>query len=240
MNWYEQCAVVIPCLNEERTIGALARQARRHVKRVYVVNDGSTDGTAREARRSGAEVLEHETSRGKGRSLETGLTRAYADGFKWALCMDGDGQHDPSEIPAFLQAAEGESPNLIIGNRIGRENSMPWVRRIVNAWMSARLSKLCGVELPDSQCGFRMLELESWSRLTLQAASFEIESEMLLQSLRAHHRIVFVPIQTLYGRERSKIRPARDSARWLRWYFRARKELKKPRLSPALAHDLSN
>lgn len=232
--------MVIPCLNEERSIGALTRAAQCFVKRVYVVNDGSTDSTGSEARQNGAEVLDHATPRGKGRSLEAGLTRAYADGFKWAICMDGDGQHDPAEIPHFLQTAETNLPHLIIGNRIGREKSMPCVRRWVNAWMSARLSKLCAVGIPDSQCGFRMVELESWSKLSLQASAFEIESELLLQSLRAHYRIVFVPIKTVYGQERSKIRPIRDSIRWFRWYFRARRELKKPFLRSTLVHDLSN
>ena len=110
----------------------------------------------------------------------------------------------------------------------------------MNRWMSARLTRLAGIDLPDSQCGFRLVELEPWSRMSFNAPRFEIESEMLLRFIGAHQRIAFVSIATVYGQEQSKIRPWRDSIRWFKWYFQARKEMKKIAIRPELAHDLSN
>ena len=97
---------------------------------------------------------------------------------------------------------------------------MPWLRRCVNRWMSARLSSLAGQTLPDSQCGFRLLRLDAWAGLRLETARFEIESEMTLAFAAAGHVIRFVPIQVIYKTEHSKINPFADTVRWLRWWRR--------------------
>src|ERR1043166_2654612 len=91
--------------------------------------------------------------------------------------------------------------------------------------MSRRLERLAECALPDSQCGFRLMDLGAWSKLTLETRHFEIESELLLAFAEAGHRIEFVPIQVIYKNEASKIHPLRDSARWLRWW------IVRPRLS---------
>src|SRR4029079_11551129 len=115
--------------------------------------------------------------------------------FAWALLMDGDGQHAPSDIPAFLACAETTGAAQIIGNRMRQAKEIPWVRRHVNRWMSRRISRLTGVDLPDSQCGFRMLKLAPWERLNLEAAHFVIESELLTRFVAAGEVVEFVPIQ---------------------------------------------
>src|SRR5712692_11391577 len=91
MDWSARCAVVIPCLNEAGTIGSLVRKVRRQLPSVIVVDDGSTDETGKRAEAAGAEVVRHETTRGKGAALASGWQRAQARGFLWALNMDGDG-----------------------------------------------------------------------------------------------------------------------------------------------------
>jgi glycosyltransferase involved in cell wall biosynthesis len=238
VNWSEQCAGIIPCLNEAAALDGLLKGLAKHLHRIYVVDDGSRDGTGRIARANGAVVIRHDSTRGKGLSLEAGLTRAYADGMSWGLCLDGDGQHEPADIPKFFEMAERSGAALIIGNRMGATKSMPWIRRWVNRWMSARLSGLCQMDLPDSQCGFRLLNLEAWSGLNLRAAHFEIESEMLVRFVTGRHAVKFVSIQTKYGQESSKIRPVPDSARWLRWYFQTRRKMGGRAARPKLAHDL--
>ena len=90
MRWNEQCAVIIPCLNEAASIGLLVRQVRQVLPAVMVVDDGSSDDTANEATLSGAEVIQHPRNRGKGAALATGLRHAREKGFAWALLMDGD------------------------------------------------------------------------------------------------------------------------------------------------------
>src|SRR6185369_14265889 len=158
-NGRTDCAAVIPCFNEESTISELVNDVLRHVKKVIVVDDGGTDRTADLARRAGAEVLQHANNRGKGAALRTGWARARALGFQWALTLDGDGQHSPKDIPAFFQRLDESSAALVVGNRMLNPVSMPWVRRVVNRWMSRKLSRAVGRDLFDSQCGFRLINL---------------------------------------------------------------------------------
>ncbi len=225
MNWPAECAVVIPCLNEEATIGQLVGEVRRFLPVVFVVDDGSTDGTAGFAEMAGAEVLRHPINGGKGAALQTGWRKARERGFQWALAMDGDGQHSAEDIPAFLETAERSRAALVVGNRMGEAARMPWLRYAVNRWMSRRLSQAANRALPDSQCGFRLMNLEAWSALPITATHFEIESEVLLAFLAGGQAVEFVPIRVIYKRERSKIHPWQDTVRWFRWWRRARKKL---------------
>jgi len=223
MDWQAACAAVIPCLNEEAAIGPLVEAVRRHVSTVLVVDDGSTDATADRARAAGAILLANAAGPGKGAALRTGWQHAYQHQFQWALTMDGDGQHSAEDIPALIQCAERTSASLICGNRMDQAFRMPLVRRWVNRWMSRRLSILTGQSLPDSQCGFRLMDLQHWARLPVRTCHFEIESEVLFLFAQAGFPICFVPIATVYKQEQSKIHAWRDSLRWLRWYRQARR-----------------
>jgi glycosyltransferase involved in cell wall biosynthesis len=223
MNWRQSCIGLIPCLNEEAAIGPVVVGVHQYIDRILVVDDGSSDGTARTARANGAEVLQHPVPMGKGGALADGFRRARDEGFAWALTLDGDGQHAPGDIPKFFRAAEESQAALIVGNRMSSAQSMPAVRRWVNQWMSRRLSRLAGRELPDSQCGFRLVRLDAWNRLNLHTRHFEIESEMLMGFIKAGHEVVFVPVEVIYKSEQSKIHPLRDTIRWFRWLRSARK-----------------
>jgi glycosyltransferase involved in cell wall biosynthesis len=162
-------------------------------------------------------VVRHPINKGKGAALRTGLEQARHLGFGWALIMDGDGQHAPSDIPRFLEQAAATGAPLVIGNRMHNPERMPWLRRQVNRWMSHRLSRLAGRELPDTQSGFRLIQLEPWSKLGLHAQRFEVESEYLMTFVKAGLDVTFVPIDVIYKAEQSKIHPVRDTWRWFRW-----------------------
>lgn len=209
--------MIVPCRNEARFIAPLVREIRALLPRVIVVNDASTDATATEAVNAGAEVIAHESARGKGAALRTGWDHARTHGFTWALCMDGDGQHAAADISKFLDCAERTEASLVVGNRMEEAHKMPRFRRAVNRWMSRKLSTLAGQDLPDSQCGFRLLRLAALERINLRATQFEIESEQLLAFIAAGERVEFVPVQVIYRAERSKIHPWRDTLRWFRW-----------------------
>ena len=218
MKWPQNCAAVIPCLNEAGTIGPLVDQVRRHLSTVLVVDDGSTDDTATQAKQAGARILRHSANQGKGAALRTGLRAAREAGFAWALTLDGDGQHKPEDIPEFLRCATETQSACVIGNRMHDAKAIPWLRRVVNRWMSRRLSRLAEVALPDSQCGFRLINLEAWAGLRLETEHFEVESEMLLAFLAAGHRVEFVPIQVIGRGPHSSIQPLTDTVRWFRWW----------------------
>jgi glycosyltransferase involved in cell wall biosynthesis len=222
VDWPKTCAVVVPCLNEAAAIGNVVAAVRNTLPSVIVVDDGSTDATGEVARTSGATVLRHDRPSGKGAALRTGWKRALDDGFSWVLSMDGDGQHAPEDIPKFLERGHQNDVALVSGNRMDRTDAMPFVRRYTNRFMSWQLSRIAGVPLPDSQCGFRLMRLDCWARLPICTDCFEIESEVLLQFARAKLGIGFVPIQVIYAKEKSKIRPVRDTLRWWRWLKTAR------------------
>lgn len=217
----DNCGVVIPCHNEADSIAGVVRRVRVQLPRVLVVDDGSTDATGDQARAAGAGVLRQPVRSGKGAALAAGWTAAAAAGWEWVLLMDGDGQHLPEES-AVLLAAAGPLHPLIIGNRLQTPWAMPPLRRVINRWMSRRLSGLAGVALPDSQCGYRLAHLPTLLRLGLATRHFEIESEMCVAFARAGLDITFVPVTASYGPERSKICPLIDAWRWARWYLRAR------------------
>ncbi len=205
-------------------IGTLVRRLRPHLPTVLVVDDGSTDGTAAAAESAGATVLRHPSRQGKGAALATAWRWAGEKGFAWALMLDGDGQHVTEDVPVFLSEAAQDQASLIVGNRMDTPGAMPWLRRWANRWLSARLSELAGVELPDSQCGFRLAHLPTLRGLALRTRHFEIESEMCVAFARAGQRIAFVPVQARYAGECSKISPLRDYWRWWRWYQAMRGE----------------
>lgn len=214
---------VVPCLNEARTIGALVPRLLAHVRDVLVIDDGSYDETGRLASLAGARVIRYDTPQGKGAALTTGWNAAREAGAQWALLLDGDGQHDPDDAPRLFAAATA-GIHLVVGNRMPDAQAMPFVRRYTNRWMSRRISTLAGREIPDSQCGYRLVHLPSLQKVGLRSRCFEIESEMIVAFARAGLGIASAPIQVLYRGERSKISPIRDTIRWFRWYVAARRE----------------
>lgn len=222
MDLKNRCVAVIPCCNEATHIGAVVTGVRRHVSKIIVVDDGSTDATAQQAAAAGATVLRHVANCGKGAALQTGWNYVGKLGFDWLLLLDGDGQHAPADIPEFFSGAEKSGAALVVGNRMGNSAAMPWLRRLVNRWMSRRISRLTGATLPDSQCGFRLAHLETLLRLPIAVNRFEIESEMLVAFLAAGHKVEFMPVQTIYKNRRSQIRPLADAGRWLRWRWTQR------------------
>jgi glycosyltransferase involved in cell wall biosynthesis len=217
MDWKRQCAAVIPCFNEAAHIGAVVADVKKFLPNVIVVDDGSTDATAGTAKNSGAKILSLKKNAGKGAALHAGWKFAGELGFNWVLMLDGDGQHAADDIPKFFESAEKANAALVVGNRMENPGAMPWLRRKVNLWMSKRISRLTGAELPDSQCGFRLAHLETLLNLPVAADHFEIESEMLVAFLAAREKINFVPVRTIYKNQASKIRPFADTIRWLRW-----------------------
>jgi glycosyltransferase involved in cell wall biosynthesis len=229
-----QTAAVIPAYQDEKHIGDIVRRTREQLDHVLVIDDGSTDQTSQRAREAGAEVIAHDQNLGKGEAIKTGLRHLFAAAspssggldreVTWVSLLDSDGQHLPEEIDRFLSAAAfAARPTFLIGNRMNNLTGMPFIRRVVNRYMSKRISRLCGQEIPDTQCGFRMVDRQLVPELLSGGNRFEYETEVLIIASRKGYRIESVPITTVYSDQVSKIHPLRDALRFFNLMWRYRK-----------------
>lgn len=215
-------AALIPAYNEASTIGEVVRGLRPFVSRVLVVDDGSSDGTADEARAAGAGVVAHSTNLGKGHAVRTGLARVLIGDTTHVLLLDGDMQHLPQEAPRLLDAALATGADVVIGERRFDPAGMPASRYHANRIGSRALSGFVGVPIKDTQCGFRLFRAETLRKMRLSARGYDIETEMLIKLRRLGGRVASVPVSAVYSDRRSKLRPIRDTTRtcFLAVYYR--------------------
>ena len=217
-------AAIIPAYREEKHVGDVVRRTRQQLDHVLVVDDGSSDKTAQRAREAGAEVIVHNQNRGKGEAIKTGLRHWLDRQFIHVIILDADGQHLPEEIDRFIAAAvQAGDHSFFLGNRMNNLTGMPFVRRAVNRYMSNRISRICRQKIPDTQCGFRMLDRQLIPELLDGGNRFDYETEMLIIASRKGYRIESVPITTVYSDEVSKIHPARDTIRFFKLMRRYRR-----------------
>jgi glycosyltransferase involved in cell wall biosynthesis len=217
-----RAAAIIPAFNEERSIAHVVDGIRRSVAHVLVVDDGSTDETRLRAEAAGAEVVTHAANAGKGHAVRTGIARVLAQDFTHVLLLDGDMQHLPQEASLLLAAAEETGADAVLGERRFFREQMPASRYHANRLGSRVLSWFVGVPLRDTQCGFRVFRTDALRHVKLNASGYEIETEMLVKIRRRGGRISSVPVTAVYGNERSKLRPVRDTTRtcFLAVYYR--------------------
>ena len=220
----QSIAAVIPAYNEEKHIRNVVERTKRELQHVLVVDDGSRDETAARARLSGAEVISHPENRGKGETIKTGLRHCYERRCEFVIILDADAQHRPEEIENFIAAARASGTSkFLIGNRMNDISRMPAVRRMVNRYMSRKISRVCGQDIPDTQCGFRMLHRELIPEMFGGAERFDYETEMLIFASRKGYRVDSVPISTVYSDEVSSIHPVRDTIRFFKLMRRYKK-----------------
>ena len=202
------CAV-IPTYNNVGTVADVVCGVLRQGLPVLVVDDGSDDGTAEKLEGLDIKVLRHPRNLGKGRALRTGLEAARKAGFRFALTIDADGQHDPADIPALVAAA-GER-TLVVGSRNiaaeGMSSGSTFANRFSNFWFTVQT----GRKLPDTQTGFRVYPLEDLPSLRLLTARYEAELTLLVFSAWNNLRLVPVPVRVYYPEDRvSHFRPFAD------------------------------
>lgn len=196
-------AVIIPAHDEGETIAGVVRglQAFEEVVRVLVVDDASTDGTGDAAQSAGAEVLRLDPGigGGKGRAMRAGIQAVKGCDFDFYLFLDGDGQHDPADLRAFLDHLEGDPrADFLIGSRFLDRASIPKARWNVNALGSWTLGRIAGVKWEDTQCGFRLVRRKILDRMELGADGFAIEMEMAMKAAHRGIRWAHVPVKAIY------------------------------------------
>ena len=218
--------VVIPAFNEAPRIAEVVRGALAHLP-VLVVDDGSSDATALLAERAGAEVLVQRPNQGKGAALRAGFRRALEHGFDAVITLDGDGQHDPAAIPAFLAGRLVAEDALVIGCRDFRR--MPPARRLANSLGGRAFSWAVGRDIPDNQSGYRLIDRRLMAALLASSKTgFTFEVEMITTCIRGGWPMAWVPIRTIYAGERSHIRTLAHLVSFVRVVREARRTVRLP------------
>jgi len=214
--------VVIPAFNAANSLPGLLSAVKNQIQDVIVIDDGSIDNTSIIAGNSGASVVRHESNRGKGAALRTGFAHAIENAYDAVITIDADMQHNPDDIPRFIEAFRKSGADLIIGSRVRDKGQMPWDRRFSN-WITSRfLSALLKRKIEDSQCGYRLISRRLLESLSFESDRFELESEIIIKATRAGLAIDFVPIRCPYEKtRRSNIRRLTDTFRWCRMVIRS-------------------
>ena len=219
MNTEETVCALIPAYNEAESVSSVIEGTRRHVGTLFLIDDGSRDGTAEIAEAAGAICLRRPRNGGKGTALCDGIAHIAGGNYSYVLFMDGDGQHRPEDIPSLLRVARETSADLVIGARSFDRMRIPRERYFSNSTGSRIATWLIGRSVRDSQSGFRLVRFDKLKGLRLRARKYEIEMEILIKMSRSGSTIAHVPISMVYpeGRARSKMKPIRDTAHICLW-----------------------
>jgi glycosyltransferase involved in cell wall biosynthesis len=219
----ERIAVLIPAYNAGKTLDTLLVRLSPYVSpgSVLVVNDGSTDETARIARERGVRVHSLNKNCGKGAALQQGFSILKDDQeFDDIITLDADLQHRPEDLVAFTQKKRQTGADIVIGQRSRTGTGMPIHRRLSNAITSYLVSVRTGANVLDSQCGFRLITKNVLTSVSIQSTGFEAETEFLIKAIKQGFAVEFVPIETIYNDEQSHMTNWKTTMNFTRVLFR--------------------
>jgi glycosyltransferase involved in cell wall biosynthesis len=225
LNYGSNVVAIIPARNEEDRIWGVVVDCYRHAGLVVVVDDGSTDDTDARAALGGALVIRPNVgSVGKGDATRFGVDYVVE---RWSnqrdttiVLLDGDGQHPPNRIPAFLGAIGSGACDMAVGSR-QRDSRMPKVRRLGNGMVNLAARRWFGSPLDDIWCGFRAFPLHLWLQIRTSSRGYSSDVEMAVRGLRAGLRLGNVEVPTVYHDAEKGVR-IRDGLRLLKdmWGWR--------------------
>ena len=197
----------IPAFNEEKFIGKVIKETKKYVNQVIVVNDGSTDKTALIAEKEGVLVINHKNNKGKGIAVNTIFDKSREIKADILILLDGDGQHQPKEIPSLTKPIIYNKADIVVGSRfIKNKNFVPFYRKI-GLHILTVLTNLCSkIKLKDSQSGFRAFSKKAINNLYFKEKGLAVESEMQFLAKKNKLRMLEIPITTLYE-EKAKRNP---------------------------------
>jgi glycosyltransferase involved in cell wall biosynthesis len=203
--------VGIPALNEEIAIGSITLRSLKYADGVVVIDDGSTDRTAEIAALAGGTVIRHRKNQGKGSSIRDIFAYAQAIGADILVLIDGDGQHNPDEMPRLLEPLLKGEAEMIIGSRFlaGMKNKVPFYRRVGQEALTLATNIASGIKITDTQSGFRAFTKKAFSSFTFNNDGMAIESEMIVDAARTGLHIKEVPIDVRYDVNGSSLHPVK-------------------------------
>ncbi|MCS7367721.1 MAG: glycosyltransferase [archaeon YNP-WB-062] len=188
----------IPAYNEELTIAKVVLRTRRHVDRVIVCDDGSSDMTAEIAKACGAEVIRHERNMGYGAAIGSLFRRAREVGADIIVTLDADGQHDPDYIPRLIEPLIRGEADIVIGSRfLADEANVPAYRRIgirIINWVTGRGSS----RISDTQSGLRAYSRKAIEAISPTETGMGVSTEILLRAEEMGLRVKEIPVKIIY------------------------------------------
>ncbi len=190
--------VIIPAHNEQAHIGAVIEKTKKfaEARKIIIVDDGSQDGTAAEAKKHGVAVLRQVINLGKGSALRTGALYARRKGADALVFIDSDGQHDPADIPRIVATLEGN--DIVFTYRTMRSSSMPLVKKFGNTLIDAMMRLLFRINVTDTQCGYKAMTMKAYEKLMLISNDYSMESEIVAKAGKNRLKFTQVPIATIY------------------------------------------
>lgn len=195
--------VILPAYNEEISIGSMVICSKKYADNIIVIDDGSSDRTAEIAELAGAEVKKHSTNQGKGAALKTGFEAALNSDI--IVTIDSDGQHNPDDIPKLLTPIENGEADIVNGSRYinGNGKETPAYRRVGQTVLDKATNLNSGLNITDSQSGFRAFAIHTLPVFRFNSTDFGIESEMLSDAANAGLKIKEVEIGVRYDVDNS-------------------------------------
>lgn len=202
----KRVCVVIPAYNEATVIGEVVKSAREvflKSKKAYdidivVVNDGSKDETANEAKKGGAIVINHILNSGAGSATLTGLAYARQHNYDIAATMDADGQHAPDDVLEGIKSIDQGNADLLIGSRLIDSRGMSKIKVLGNKGLSLFTYLLFGINVTDSQSGLRIFSKRAIDGLQWKSTGYEFCSEMIWRAKQACMNVSEYPIKAIY------------------------------------------
>ncbi len=243
-----KCCVLIPTYNNRNTIAQVIKDVLVYTDDVCVVNDGSTDDTLSLIQQfSNIKIHTYSVNRGKGFALQTGFMFAIDNGYEYAITIDSDGQHYASDLPVFIDALERDKNCIFIGARNMTVENVPGKSNFGNKFSNFWFKLETGIELPDTQSGYRLYPLKPLQDIHFFSNRYEFEVEVIVRAAWEGVGVEAVPVKVYYppAEERvSHFRPLKDFTRisilnsvlviWLLLYIKPRdlyRLLKKKSLS---------
>lgn len=188
----------IPAYNESKYIAAIIKNTQKYVHRVIVIDDGSQDGTDKIARATGATVVKHMHNQGKGAAINHAFRIAREIQPEAMVLLDGDGQHDPEEIPSLLEPILGGQIDMVVGSRFLQNNRIPKYRMLGQTILTLATNIGSGIKITDTQSGFRSFSQKAINKMSFRENGFAVESEMQFKARRYDLKVSEVPIGTNY------------------------------------------
>lgn len=214
----QKCCVIIPTYNNQKTLRQVIEDTRHYTSHIIIVNDGATDNTLQilEAYRRELVVVDHPQNLGKGMALRTGFKKARDLGYDYAISIDSDGQHFPSDLEAFLDKNREHPGALIIGARNMNSENVPGGSSFGNKFSNFWFRVETGIKLPDTQSGYRLYPVKRLEKLKFFTTRFEFEIEVIVKAAWRGIPVMALPVKVFYakGAERvSHFRPTKDFTR---------------------------